>query len=345
LYISGLVDGSHYDDYELPVPDRTYHLVNTDLQAWNIYPYDSLRLVIASSIFGEMLVNDSAYATMNNSTCDGSGGYIGADENSQFEFFGSTINTQFIARNRAFMIAGYSNIDMWPAQATGATIMLLLFCNTPYEPQARDTSLIFISDFRLPPDAQVGPRIPILGTADIRNGPAMPLTFGSYQMVYASGDSPNVWHDVDTVHEQPVTEDTLDVWDARSLPPGTYLIGMNLKDSEGDSIEPAQSFTLLPTGTSEQPGARKPSSLTLAVPSPNPCRTCARIFFSLPTQGRASLKIYDASGRLKATPFAGDCAAGTHEVQWNVAAENDGLYFVRLSTPQGQRTERLIVTR
>jgi hypothetical protein len=86
--------------------------------------------------------------------------------------------------------------------------------------------------------------------------------------------------------------------------------------------------------------------LALARPQPNPSRSTTLLRFSLPAAGRARLEIVDVSGR-RLGNFEGDFPAGPQEWRWDGrspdgGAAGAGLYFVRLATPWGNRTERMV---
>jgi hypothetical protein len=86
--------------------------------------------------------------------------------------------------------------------------------------------------------------------------------------------------------------------------------------------------------------------LALARPQPNPSRNTTLLRFSLPAAGRARLEIVDVSGR-RLGNFEGEFPAGPQAWRWDGrgpdgGAAGAGLYFVRLVTPWGNRTERLV---
>jgi beta-lactamase superfamily II metal-dependent hydrolase len=89
-----------------------------------------------------------------------------------------------------------------------------------------------------------------------------------------------------------------------------------------------------------------PATLALARPMPNPSRGEAVLRFSLPQAGHARLEIVDLSGR-SLWHEEGDLEAGAHSLRWGGGTlrgepSGAGLYFVRLTTPWGVRTERLV---
>jgi len=93
-------------------------------------------------------------------------------------------------------------------------------------------------------------------------------------------------------------------------------------------------------------GGAGPALLALARPQPNPSRSTTLLRFSLPAAGRARLEVVDISGR-RMGDFEGEFPAGAQTWRWDGrgpdgGAAGAGLYFVRLVTPWGNRTERLV---
>jgi hypothetical protein len=81
-------------------------------------------------------------------------------------------------------------------------------------------------------------------------------------------------------------------------------------------------------------GPPAPASFALAV-TPNPFRQTARVSFSLPRPGAASLSVLDLQGRRVRTLRSGVLASGQQGVTWDGRDEAgarapSGLYFLRL---------------
>lgn len=92
-----------------------------------------------------------------------------------------------------------------------------------------------------------------------------------------------------------------------------------------------------------------PAALMLARPEPNPSTGATRMSFSLPQSGHARLEILDLSGR-RAWEREGSFPAGRQTLRWDGtttagARVGSGLYFVRLTTPWGDRMQRLVLIR
>jgi hypothetical protein len=73
---------------------------------------------------------------------------------------------------------------------------------------------------------------------------------------------------------------------------------------------------------------------------------CGRAVFTLtmPTDGYVTLKMYDITGRLIATPVSHLESAGYHEICWGDAV-NAGVYFYILKSPWYEQTGKLVLVR
>jgi hypothetical protein len=130
---------------------------------------------------------------------------------------------------------------------------------------------------------------------------------------------------------------------AQSGPAGEYF-KLSAVDVHGNQSSYA---VLLPGGTSSVP----PGSLfafQLSEVRPNPARGTAHIAFSLPAPARVRLGVYDVEGRLRRTLFDQESAAGDRNLSWDLR-DNTGqllgaaLYFVRIDSPFGTGTRRVVV--
>jgi endoglucanase Acf2 len=89
------------------------------------------------------------------------------------------------------------------------------------------------------------------------------------------------------------------------------------------------------------------ASVVLYAARPNPFNRSTRIAFTMPHAAMATLRIYDASGRLVAVPLANRMVGpGRTEVVWTGADEQGravpaGIYFSRLETAGAVRTKRV----
>ncbi len=78
---------------------------------------------------------------------------------------------------------------------------------------------------------------------------------------------------------------------------------------------------------------------------PNPFNPSTMIKFSLPRDGRVSLKVYDVSGRLVAKVLDREMTAGDHEIGFKSDGLVSGVYFYRLNAGDKTTTKKMILLR
>jgi len=77
---------------------------------------------------------------------------------------------------------------------------------------------------------------------------------------------------------------------------------------------------------------------------PNPVTSTANVQYSTPTSSRNDLTLYDITGRKIENIVDKEENAGKHDVVLHINKLNSGVYFLRLETPYGTRTDKLIKT-
>lgn len=78
---------------------------------------------------------------------------------------------------------------------------------------------------------------------------------------------------------------------------------------------------------------------------PNPVSNSTTISFSLSQQGKISVQLFDMTGRFIKTLAEKVFEEGENKIEWNVAEQNAGLYFLRIETANYSATEKLIVAK
>jgi len=117
-------------------------------------------------------------------------------------------------------------------------------------------------------------------------------------------------------------------------------------DVASDDCVQLQSVPAPALGARSAAGPEAAMGLRLAF-TPNPLREDGRVDFTLPSAGRISLGLYDVRGRLvRPLLEASRLEPGPHSVALSrvSSALAPGVYFVRLLTPWGAATGRLVVT-
>lgn len=92
-------------------------------------------------------------------------------------------------------------------------------------------------------------------------------------------------------------------------------------------------------------GAELPQEFGLQANFPNPFQGATRISWMLAEPGFATLVVFDALGRVVATPVRQHLSAGRHEHVWNTGALPSGVYFARLASGKQVSTRRLLLAR
>jgi len=87
-----------------------------------------------------------------------------------------------------------------------------------------------------------------------------------------------------------------------------------------------------------------PSEVTLAA-YPNPVQSQGTFAYTLPEEGKVSLRLYDTLGRRVATLVEGRRDAGRHTVRLPTSTLTSGVYFGRLRTKGRSLTQKVTVVR
>ncbi len=99
------------------------------------------------------------------------------------------------------------------------------------------------------------------------------------------------------------------------------------------------------SGTSplDVPASSRSAGVAYVRPSPNPARGRLTVAFGAPAGVPRRLEAFDLSGRRVALLHDGPGDAPEGTIEWDTAGLRAGLYFVRLVTPTGARTARVVI--
>lgn len=317
--LSGLVNGLHYPDYILPVADRSFHLINTSVQTWNLYPSDSTNVTVMNSIFGELCAYGASYAMIQNAFCDGSGGHLEAADNALLIAAFSSVSADIISKGRGVCIVAYCAMPMGVIWATGASVMACVNTSFPEDPIPSDTAIVFVAAITGPSSASTDDLVPVFGSAWIDPGPYHPYDFGEYSLSYRHAED-TIWVPVNGPQYIEVRRDTLGLWSTSGLSSGSYVLHLTICDDAGDSISCEKVVVLRETGTEEAGVPSLPTSLRIS-------RVCARTFELASSKSAETVCIYDATGRRVWNALL------TGTTTWRAPAA--GVYFVRGAAGNG----------
>jgi len=97
-------------------------------------------------------------------------------------------------------------------------------------------------------------------------------------------------------------------------------------------------------------GCGAPVAVRMVPAWPNPFNPVTTTGFELDLAGPASMRIYDASGRLIRTLASGIYETGLHEMVWNGTGDDgrrvsSGVYFCRFESASFKQTQKLVLLR
>jgi hypothetical protein len=255
----------------------------------------------------------------------------------------------------AFLIENGDMLEMMPLSGTSASFT---FATPDYE-EDTDTYDVTVLDTR-GYRGQVGVALTALPTAHhapIADFKAWPTYVCAGETVHLTAYRPGVPNsgpvtsvrydkDGDGVYELGPYSPTAQV--GVSYPqPGTYFIRAMVADSFNvqTASRPIAIRVMAPPASVEDAGA-PPLRLRL---SPNPCHESLRLTYRLPSSGAVSLRIYDLSGRLIATPIEQAAVMpGEFSVPW-IAVDRSGralasgLYFCELRHGAQRLLQRFVL--
>jgi flagellar hook assembly protein FlgD len=104
------------------------------------------------------------------------------------------------------------------------------------------------------------------------------------------------------------------------------------------------------TSTAVEDRTAHPSALAITGNRPNPFNPSTTISFTLPQPGRASLAVYDITGRKVRTLVSWNLRAGEHSVVWDGRHErgetvSSGVYIAQLRAGKTSANRRMVLVK
>ena len=137
--------------------------------------------------------------------------------------------------------------------------------------------------------------------------------------------------------------------DITNWPGGAFTVDLNVswQDVCGNNYNQTVPVDLLPA-TLPTPVASSPRANRLEANVPNPFNPSTTIGYQIAQSGRATLRVYDVSGRLVRTLADRAHDAGIYQVRWNGADDTgrpvaSGVYFYRLQSGNFSETRRMVL--
>jgi hypothetical protein len=127
---------------------------------------------------------------------------------------------------------------------------------------------------------------------------------------------------------------------------GRFMAASASTDSLGNlrTLSYFTPFNEEPVAVAHQ-GEPLPASAALEPNYPNPFNPSTTIPFQIPSDGPASVTVYNALGQSVATLVKGTLTAGRHTATFDARGLPSGLYIVKLETPGFVATEKILLVR
>ncbi len=107
------------------------------------------------------------------------------------------------------------------------------------------------------------------------------------------------------------------------------------------SVYAQRIYDPIPTSADEKPVV--PTEFSLSQNYPNPFNPETVIEFALPNASKATLKVFDVTGRAVSTLINEPLAAGTHRVNFDAASLPSGVYFYTLRADHHSMTRKMVL--
>jgi hypothetical protein len=329
----GLVDNSNYSNFTAPLTDRNLHLVNSSVQTWSLYVFDSSKVTISSSILGEVGCQGRSSVNSSQFFLDGSGGYFWATDTSFIVASNVNVTSHVRSERNGIFIFGYGTVSSGIASAIGNSIMIVVQSGLPQDPVPYDGGVAWFANIGQASPAFADSMVSVVGSAWIDQGPLGSfMDFGSYSLYYQAQGAPS-WTAlvIDSLTE--VRNNTLSIWNTHGLIAGNYLLKLVLKDDLGDSVEAVKMVTLLPTIISVEEISKTNSLVKIF---PDPVIDYSVFEFTLQRESGTTINTYDVFGKIVETILNEHLSPGVHRIEFDASKYAEGVYFYELSTEESK---------
>ena len=126
---------------------------------------------------------------------------------------------------------------------------------------------------------------------------------------------------------------------------GTNVVLSSLRLNEEETIQSVDSSVITPITSSTEEDNPIPLVHKLYQNYPNPFNPSTIVRFDLPVTSDVNITVYDITGREIAVLVSGIKAAGSHQVTFNAARLNSGLYFYQLKTKEFTAIQKMMLVK
>ncbi len=235
--LSGIVNGTQYEDFIFSLTDRTLRMIDTQVKTWNMYAFNDQELEFENCLLGEVHAYGESEVLMTHCVIDGTGGYLGVTEQASLNFQFSSATCQVLATDQSELIYVYSGHLFGRFLLTDNSHALLFNASLLRGVEPVDSAVVFDSAITHPVSpAPVNCDLPVMGTARVLTGPDISFLMEAYWLDYGEGYEPETWHPVGGRHEYEVHKGLLETWDTSGLVPGPYQLRLTIELESGDAF-------------------------------------------------------------------------------------------------------------
>ena len=292
---TGLYDNSSYTNFTAPLSDRNLHLINSSVQTWSLYAFDTAKLNIDNCTLGEVGTQERSSILASNFLLDGTGGYFWATDTSAILASVVTVYSTTRSERNGIFVLQYSSLPSSIApSAINNSVMICVQNNLAQDPIAYDNGNAWLLNIIGPDTAHADSLIPVPGRAWIDQGPQGGwMFFASYSLYYQLvGDT--TWTPIVTDSTNEVHTGNLGIWNTQGLAAGNYNLKLSVLDNFNNSVYGVKPVTLL-NGLSNGVQEVTPSVLS-ATAFPNPSDGNFAIEIISNKNGPVSIEIENAIG-------------------------------------------------
>ncbi len=341
LSVTGIENNTFYPNTLIPLADRTLNMLNTYVQTWSFYVFDSSYVAIDNCILGEVGTQQTASVVAQDILLDGSGGYFWATDTSFTYAINSTCYSTVRSEKNGIFLLAYSDMPFAGPTATGNSLVISAQNNTVIDPFPYDNALAWNQKIDYPSVAHVDSLIPVIGSAWIHQGPGGSwMSFQSYSLYYQLLNA-STWTPIVVDSLQEISHDTLGFWNTNGLQAGDYLLKQVTKNNLGDSIETFVNVALLPGVV----GMQTESNSLLFNLIPNPADKMATLNFNLMHEDVFQIYLSDMSGKpMLNVAEKHSLKQGKSSIELNLSELSNGMYFVIIEGQKQVLRAKLIVS-
>ena len=245
-HVSGVFDNSTYTNFVMPVTDRNLHLINSTVQTWSLYVFDTSKVTVFNCTLGEVGTENTSRLNADNILLDGSGGYFWATDTSAIIASHSTIYSTTRSEKYGMFIVAYCNMPFAGPTSIGNSIVVSVQNTLATDPVPYDNSNAWMENIASPNTAHADSIIPIKGSVWIDQGPQGGwMFFANYSLSYQiSGGTGWTYLVSDSALE--IRNNTLANWNTTGIAPGTYILRLVGKSTSADTVEDYKAITISP---------------------------------------------------------------------------------------------------